>query len=149
MSLFPQHTHGAETPTEAPLSNQRGFTLVEMMVAVLLMTVGIFALISMQTVSMKGNSISMKLSVATSLAQEVMEDIASWRADDTRLTTAGTQTYDLDPKSTATAMTIPGAGTYNATYSVTAGPTDGTVRISVTVAGGGRSVTVTGLKRTV
>ncbi|CAG0941330.1 hypothetical protein ANRL1_00500 [Anaerolineae bacterium] len=141
--------HRADETTGTPLKNQHGFTLVEMLVAILLMTVGIFALVGMQTVSMNANSISMKLSVATSLAQEVLEDIVSWRPNDSRLTTAGPQTYDLDPKPTATSITIQGAGTYSATYITTAGPTDGTVRVTVTVTGGDRSVTITGLKRTV
>lgn len=131
----------------APLvANQKGFTLVELLVAILLMTVGIFAVIAMQTTSMNANSIAMRLSVATSLAQEVLEDIASWPPNDPRLTPTGI--YDLDPESKSDTKTIDGT-TYEARYTTAAGPTAGVIEVRVTVTGGGRSVAITGYKRIV
>lgn len=130
----------------APLvENQKGFTLVELLVAILLLTVGIFAVIAMQTTSMNATSIAMRLSVATSLAQEVLEDIASWPPNDPRLTPTGT--YDLAPEdASATKATIDGI-TYEARYTTAAGPTAGVIEVRVTVTGGGRSVAITGYKR--
>nr|WP_281415123.1 prepilin-type N-terminal cleavage/methylation domain-containing protein [Geobacter hydrogenophilus] len=138
------------------MENQKGFTLVELLVAILLMTVGIFAVIAMQTTSMQANSIAMRLSVATSLAQEALEDILSLPPDDVTLNSAGTfrnsvtrLPYPLHKS------TIEGGGTYTATYTTKVGP-DGVVPQGITkvivevveVARSGRSVAVTGFKRT-
>jgi len=136
------------------LKNQNGFTLIELLVAVLLMSIGIFAVIGMQTFSINGNSISMKLSVASSLAQEALEDILSWKSDDTRITkSVAYAEYDLNPATAAKTITIPAAGTYSASYATTVGPAAGipygVTKVTVTVTGGGRTVTVTGFKRTV
>jgi type IV pilus modification protein PilV len=139
------------------LKSQNGFTLIELLVAVLLMSIGIFAVIGMQTFAINGNSIAMKYSVASSLAQEALEDILSWKSDDTRITkSVANAVYDLEPdpaKTSVTSVTIPGAGTYNATYTTTVGPAAGipygVTKVTVTVTGGGKTVTVTGFKRTV
>ncbi|TWJ32434.1 type IV pilus modification PilV family protein [Geobacter argillaceus] len=133
---------------------QHGFTMVEMLIAILLMTVGLLAVLTMQDVALNANSISMRLTVATSLAQEALEDILSWKSDDSRITTtAANVVYKWPPNSSATSISVPGAGSYSATYTTTVGPAtgipDGITRIVVTVTGGGRSVTVTGFKRTV
>lgn len=131
---------------------QEGFTLVELLVAILLMTVGIFAVIAMQTTSMNANSIAMRLSVATSLAQEAMEDILSRPADTQNFKTAGTYDYDLDPGTAENTITLPGGGTYSATYQTIIGPADGVpqgiTQVVIRVTGSGRDVTVTGFKRT-
>lgn len=145
MSFSTRPIHRADETTGTPLRNQYGFTLVEMLVAILLLTVGIFALVGMQTVSMNGNSISMKLSVATSLAQEVLEDIVSWHPNDSRLTSVGT--YDLDPAPNTPDTRVINGTTYRARYITTAGPTAGVIMVTVTVIGGGRSVAITGYKR--
>ncbi len=136
------------------LRTQHGFTMVEMLIAILLMTVGLLAVLTMQDVAINANSISMRLTVATSLAQEVLEDILSWKFDDPRITTtAANVVYKWPPNSSAPSISVPGAGSYSATYTTTVGPAtgipDGITRIVVTVTGGGRSVTVTGFKRTV
>lgn len=136
------------------LGTQHGFTMVEMLIAILLLTVGLLAVLTMQDVAINSNSISMRLTVATSFAQEALEDILSWKSDDPRITTAAANVvYDLDPNTSATTMTVPGGGSYSATYTTTVGPAsgipDGITRVVVTVTGGGRTVTVTGFKRTV
>ncbi len=137
--------------------NQHGFTMVEMLIAILVMTVGLLAVLTMQDVAINANSISMKLTVATSLAQEALEDILSWNPDthaDLKTSTANA-VYDLDPNSSATSISVPGTGSYTATYTTTVGGTpgsgipDGITRVVVTVTGGGRSISVTGFKRTV
>jgi len=139
------------------VGGQSGFTMVEMLIAILLMTVGLLAVLTMQDVAINANSISMRLTVATSLAQEALEDILAWNPDshaELKTTTANV-VYDLDPNSvTATSITIPGAGTYTATYDTTVGPNpsgvpEGVTMVVVTVTGGGRSIKVTGFKRTI
>ena len=58
--------------------NEKGFTLVELLVAITIMAIGILAVVQMQVVALQSNSIANKLGVATSLAQKVMDDIQSW-----------------------------------------------------------------------
>lgn len=133
---------------------QDGFTMVEMLIAILLMTVGLLAVLTMQDVAINANSISMKLTVSTSLAQEALEDILSWNPDTHAVlrTSTANVVYDLDPNSSATSISVPGAGSYGAKYTTTAGPAsgipEGITRVVVTVTGGGRSISVTGFKRT-
>jgi Tfp pilus assembly protein PilV len=130
--------------------------MVEMLIAILLMTVGLLAVLTMQDVAINSNSISMKLTVATTLAQEALEDILSWKSDDPRITTtAADVVYDLDQNTSATTITIPGGGSYEAKYTTTVGGAavpgvpSGITRVIVTVTGGGRRISVTGFKRTV
>ena len=135
--------------------NERGFTMVEMLIAILLMTIGLLAVLTMQDVALNANSISMRLTVATSLSQEALEDILAWDPDNHAelKTSTANAVYDLDPNASATSITVPGAGSYNATYTTTVGPASGIpkglTKVIVTVTGAGRSVTVTGFKRTV
>lgn len=141
-------------------ANENGFTLIELLVALTLMTVGILALLQMQIVAIRSNSMANRLSVATTLAQETMDDIQSWSIDAPPVNGAFTPP---SPTYTTTAaynrlgsgMSLPSvtyrdSGTYTATYTISLVQPDLTTAfISVTVTGGGRTVTLTGLKRVV
>jgi len=136
------------------LANNRGFTLTEVIVAFALLVIGVLAVLNMLSVSMNSNLKATRLSVANNLAQAALEDICAKRIDDPLFSSSTTtpQTYDLDPDSSATSITIKGAGTYSATYSITLGTAstvnEGNITISVTVTGTGISpVTLTGFKR--
>jgi prepilin-type N-terminal cleavage/methylation domain-containing protein len=56
-------------------SSQQGFTLVEVLVAILLLTVGLLALAKMQTGAVASNAIGNQLTQATFLAQDKMEEL--------------------------------------------------------------------------
>lgn len=138
--------------------NENGFTLVELLVALTLMTVGILSMVQMQIVAIRSNSIANRLSVATSLAQEVMDDIQSWNIDAPPVNGAFTPAAPAYTTTAAyprlgsamnmTSVTFPDSGTYTATYTISLVQPDLTTAfISVTVTGGGRSVTLTSLKR--
>jgi hypothetical protein len=75
----------------------------------------------------------------------------SWDPADGRFAvTVANVTYDLDPLTAATSIVIPGAGTFNATYSLTRNvPIAKTVTIAVTVTNveTNRRVVLTSLKR--
>ena len=136
------------------IKNSKGFTLVELLVALTLLSVGILSMVQMQIVAIQSNSISNKLSVASSLAQEVMDDIQSWDINNPPVTGAFTSptttaAYDrLSFNNPAKSFTVQSAGTYAATYSITLVQPDLTSAfISVTVTGGGRTVTLTSIKR--
>ena len=140
------------------IDNQSGFTLVELLVALTLLSIGIMATVQMQIVAINSNSIANKLSVASGLAQEVMDDIQSWDINSPPVagvfTPAGpgyttTAAYDrLSFNNAAKSFTLQSAGTYTASYSITLVQPDLTsALISVTVTGGGRTVTLTSIKR--
>jgi prepilin-type N-terminal cleavage/methylation domain-containing protein len=139
-------------------SNSSGFTLLELLVAVCLLSIGIFSVITMQITAIKSNSIANVLSAANMLAQETMEDIMSWDISDTRVNPPDTvnAVYDLNgPNVGGTDITITGAGTFRASYStVTNTPSIGTTQITVNiykvtngVAGNTPLTTLTGYKR--
>ncbi|MBV5340687.1 MAG: prepilin-type N-terminal cleavage/methylation domain-containing protein [Deltaproteobacteria bacterium] len=148
--------------------NEKGFTLVELLVALTIMAIGILAVVQMQIVALQSNSIANSLSVATSLAQEVMEDIQSWDVNTPPVigaftVTRGEQTYGrfspvnpvypftpVSPFMNASSVTFQDSGTYTAKYTITLVQPDLTTAfISVTVTRGGRTVTLTSLKRIV
>ena len=55
--------------------DDRGFTLVEIMVAVFLVTIALLSLVSVTVIVIKGNSFSKTMTAATTLARDKMEDL--------------------------------------------------------------------------
>lgn len=149
------------------LRSKKGFTLVELLVALTLMAIGVFAVVGMQLVAMNSNFISNQLSVANSLAQEVLEDVMSWTPNQPNInannpTGINYQFQYLDPTTgtlvNTTTLAITGAGTYSATYTTLVGdntngvPTGVTrvvVKVTYTYKNSTKSMSITGAKRTV
>ncbi len=102
--------------------SQNGFTLLELLVAMAIIAVGLLAAASMQGVAVNANSVSNKVSVGSSLAQQVAEDLLSSSSTGTILTTSGTYNYKLDPANNSNLITIRGSGTYRAQYTTTTSP---------------------------
>jgi type IV pilus assembly protein PilV len=110
-------------------ANQKGFSLVELLIAVTLLSIGLLAAASMQGTALTQNVRANRHTVATAVAEQVMEDLLSvdvrigtvwW----TRYTSANVYAYDRFPPfngSNAPVATynVPGAGTFTASYSVT------------------------------
>lgn len=132
---------------------EKGFSLVELLIAVFLLTVGLLAAAGMQTTAINSNAWANKFSTATALAEEVMEDLLARDSTDAIFddTTSATFTYDLNvPDATSNNIDIPGAGTFTATYTITPNtPATNVTTISVTVQTTGRSVTFTSYKRAI
>ena len=118
------------------LGNESGFTLVEVLVAVLLMVVGLFAVVQMQIVALSQTSIAYRLTTASALAQSTLEDVLTWDTSDPRLVSTATTT--THPTISNVAYTV----SYNSTFDATLSR----YKIVVVVTGGGRSVTLTGYK---
>lgn len=63
-------------------SNERGFTLLEVIVAIAILTFGILAVASMQISSMRGNSFAGNVTEATTLAGDKLERLIGLPYDD-------------------------------------------------------------------
>ena len=92
---------------------QSGFSLIEMLVAVVILAVGLLGLAQLQITAIKANAQSATALASTALAQQAIEKIMAWPADDPNLDATGTGTLD--------SVTVAGAGTYTITWTVTAG----------------------------
>jgi len=56
-------------------SNEKGFTLIEVLIAMLVLAIGLLSLATLAGTVIRGNSFSNKMTTATTLAQERLEDI--------------------------------------------------------------------------
>jgi type IV pilus assembly protein PilV len=105
------------------INAQKGFTLLELLMAITLMAIGLLATATMQSVAMNSNSIANRSTVVTALAQEVMEEVTSRSPKDVLLATPPfpkTGVYDLSPNLPTTDRTIPGVGIFRAMVTVEA-----------------------------
>jgi type IV pilus modification protein PilV len=68
--------------SEEKKNREKGFTLIEVMVAIVILTVGLLAVGAMQISAIRGNSMGGNTSIALSLASEKMEDILNSSFDD-------------------------------------------------------------------
>jgi len=66
--------------------SQKGFTLMEVMVAIVVLSIGIFAVGTMQIRAMRANQYARELTEAVTLAQKQIEEMMFWDYDDARLT---------------------------------------------------------------
>ena len=140
------------------IRNTKGFSLLELLVSLAILSVGMLGLLGMQITGAQGNASSQKLTIATTLAQTGIEDFMSRSAGDTIFSTAAGSddgnpandpTYDLDLTSSATTLTYQSI-TYSATYIIIPStPVAGVSRVDVAVTGGGSTVTFTTFKRTI
>ncbi|WP_020587600.1 type IV pilus modification protein PilV [Desulfobacter curvatus] len=67
------------------LKNDRGFTLIEVLIAMLVLAIGILALNTMQTSSIQGNTTANKLTTASTLAGNVYERLLNVSYDDSTM----------------------------------------------------------------
>jgi len=108
---------------------QKGFSLIELLIAITLLSIGLLAAASMQGTALRSNVLANRNTVATAVAQQVMEDLMSvdvrvgtpWYT--TYTTIINNAQYDRFPpfngtNAPVTTYTVPGAGTFRATYSV-------------------------------
>ena len=109
---------------------EAGFTLLEVIVAVSILTVGLLAVASMQTAAIRGNDTAYRVTESVTWAQDRLEFLLALPYDDTALSIG---TAKADP------MTSPPH--YTITYDVTNGPIANTKRITVKATRQDRGVT--------
>lgn len=134
--------------------DDKGFTLIEILIAITIFAIGLLAVAGLQINAMRHNSLSTLRTSGAALAQGVMEQVLALASDDPRFRNAGTNVAAIDPNDTdhdgdAATLTLGGGGTYTANWSVTVDtPVSRMSRIDVTVQDAtGRVTTLTGYKR--
>lgn len=69
---------------------EKGFTLVELMIALVVLAIGILALIQMQVAAMNGNRSANQMTTAMTLAQDKIEQLKRFALTDAALTDSDT-----------------------------------------------------------
>lgn len=139
---------------------EKGFTLVEMLVAITIFAIGLLAVAGMQLTAIGTNSDSNTLTAATALTEGIMEEILAWSVDTPSLnvTSPSDIQWDFQPLTAGVQNTksLGAAGNYSATYSVVVNANGVTnlTQITVVVTGidpgnSNRSITLVGFKRMV
>jgi prepilin-type N-terminal cleavage/methylation domain-containing protein len=94
----------------ASKKSQSGFTLVELLVAVMILAVGLLGLAQLQVSAIKANSQSATTTAATAIAQRYIERITAMDPADAMFNADGTGTFPP--------VTVEGGGIYNVTWTV-------------------------------
>jgi len=89
---------------------QAGFTLVELLVAIVVLAIGLLGLVQLQVTAIKTNSQSMTSTASKSLAQKVVEEFAALPPEDPIFADGQAGTWGT--------YTEQGGGTYTVTYSI-------------------------------
>src|ERR1700690_656647 len=75
-------------------SRKSGFSLVEILVAITILSVGLSALAGLVAQSLGGTERARYMALATTLASEKLEDLNHWRTVDPHVVTGGSLTTD-------------------------------------------------------
>lgn len=91
----------------SPPNNNQGYSLVELLVGIVILTIAMTAILSMALSSIRGNAASQRMTEARFLAQGRLEELLNVQP-----------VADL-----ADGNDTPGAGSYQRTWTITPGPT--------------------------
>lgn len=118
----------------------KGFTLLELLIAIVILAIGLLAVASMQANAIRSNSLAERVTVITAVSQGAMEDLLA-RADSDPIFDAAAANVLYDTR------TVQGV-IYTASYTMTPNtPVTSVARVDMTVTGGGRTMTLTSYKR--
>ena len=123
------------------MKQDKGFTLVELLVALTILAMGLFALTQMGVTSINSNRGSSEETIATRLAQNKIDELKK-----EMYTSLAIQANVLDAQNPLNSQGING-GTYVRSWSIANGPTTGTKKVTVRVtwANGSKSVVLSTL----
>lgn len=127
----------------------KGFTLVELLVAMTIFAIGLLSIAGMQLTAMRESTRSFTRDVSGTLAQGVMEEILSRDGGDPFFVNTAETDWDFDSDTVGTdPWNEEGSGTYQGTYAVAVNTIINKIaRIDVTVTGQGSTANLTGFKR--
>lgn len=111
------------------LTDSRGFTLVELLIATLLFSVALLGIATLATVVIKGNLISKQITTSTALAQQKMEDCIN-KGYNNLPTGTETENYGTIPAADDTTALYSG---YERVSKIEEGPGDNMKKLTVTV----------------
>ncbi|MBI1910931.1 MAG: prepilin-type N-terminal cleavage/methylation domain-containing protein [Deltaproteobacteria bacterium] len=133
-----------------PKGNEKGFTLLELLIAMSILSVSILGLATMLSSGIGTDRFAHMIAVEGSVGSSVVEEIVARDPSDPIFSSNITgAAYDLDPDTASTVRTVQGR-TYSATYSISVNnPVSGVSKIDVTVINGTRTVSFTAFKSTV
>ena len=107
-----------QKPTANNRRRERGFTILEVLMAASILTIGILTVASMQISSIRGNAFAGKVTEATTWAGRQLEILQSLPYNDTDLT-AGTTHSDTNPPANYTvAWTVTDEAIFNNTKTI-------------------------------
>lgn len=92
-------------------NNERGFTLLEVLISVTILSVGLLGIATMQDAAFRGTIFGSRMSIGTNLADEMMERIRLQRPG---VTTPGFDIKDYDGIDTSVTSTRPPASAWQA-----------------------------------
>ncbi|MDD2558582.1 MAG: type IV pilus modification protein PilV [Desulfuromonadaceae bacterium] len=102
------------------LNGEGGFTLVEVLIALVIFAVGVLGVAMMQLTAINGNSVANRVTQASVIASDQIEDMLSWNYGDQRLRESTNNTYTLKngEKRTADGHRIADGGNYELVWDV-------------------------------
>jgi len=98
---------------------EKGSSLVELLVAVTVFAIGLLAVAGMQLTALRGNASAQQVSVASGLAEGVLEEILAWPDDDPQLAADAVEQEWLLADATL-AEQLPSSGNFQAFYAIDA-----------------------------
>ena len=119
-------------PREKP---EGGFSIVELLVAVLLIVIGSLATLTMQRAAVKQNNLTRDREVASWLARQVVEKVRQMRYADSNLATTNgfvTVPSAVLPSTNLNQLGVSGSGIYQRTWSIDS-PSTNLKRIQIAV----------------
>ena len=82
----------------------RGFSIIEAMIASIVMLVGLLGLAALQVVGVRSNHFGKHMMQASQLAQDLIENIQRWDYNDVRLTPAVARSWNVQNSASTTAV---------------------------------------------